>query len=98
MGKKIFAEEVNIAFGSDPLNAYTPPQNELFEFKNQVSTALQLIKTADNCFMEEVNEFVSAIYLVKSEVKIVGATSPKFLERFICLYLMEILLNFLIYC
>ncbi|WP_133140170.1 aKG-HExxH-type peptide beta-hydroxylase [Legionella genomosp. 1] len=76
--KKIFAEEVNIAFGSDPLNAYTPPQSELFEFQNQVSNALQLIKSADNCFMEEIETFVSAIYLVKSDVQIVGATSPKF--------------------
>ncbi|WED44432.1 aKG-HExxH-type peptide beta-hydroxylase [Legionella cardiaca] len=75
--KKVFVEEVSIAFGSDHLKAFSPPEKELEKFEIAVSDALKLITEADNHFINEINSFVSTINLVKSNLN-VGATSPKF--------------------
>ncbi|CAM2945845.1 HEXXH motif domain [Legionella steigerwaltii] len=75
--KQVFVEEVNVAFGSDCMQACSSTEEELKKFKIATSEVLKWIAEADSYFIDEINSLVSTINLVKSNVN-VGATSPKF--------------------
>ena len=74
---QVFKEEVQVSFGSNILEVYSPTASEVDLFQLCVARSMKLIAAVEPLFIKEINSLISTILLVNSPGN-VGATSPKF--------------------